>query len=61
MQAEIKMIEKNGMCNLVDYPKGKVIIGVKCVYKTKLNANRSIQKHKARLAAKGYSQRPALH
>ena len=56
MQEEIKMIEKNKTWELVDYPKDKEIIGVKWVYKTKLNSDGSIQKHKARLVAKGYSQ-----
>ena len=56
MQEEIKMIEKNKTWELVDYPNDKEIIGVKQVYKTKLNSDGSIQKHKARLVAKGYSQ-----
>jgi hypothetical protein len=55
MQDEIKMIEKNNTWELVDCPHGKDIIGVKWVYKTKLNLDGSIQKHKARLVAKGYS------
>jgi transposase InsO family protein len=60
MQDEIKMIEKNNTWELVDCPHGKDIIGVKWVYKTKLNPDGSIQKHKARLVAKGYSQQPGV-
>jgi len=56
MEEEIEMIEKNETWELVDCPKDKEIIGVKWVYKTKLNADGSIQKHKARLVAKGYLQ-----
>ncbi|KAL0323926.1 UNVERIFIED_CONTAM: Retrovirus-related Pol polyprotein from transposon TNT 1-94 [Sesamum calycinum] len=41
-------------------PKDKEVIGVKWIYKTKLNADGSIQKHKARLIAKGYSQLPGI-
>ncbi|KAL0425549.1 UNVERIFIED_CONTAM: Retrovirus-related Pol polyprotein from transposon TNT 1-94 [Sesamum radiatum] len=41
-------------------PKNKEVIGVKWIYKTKLNADGSIQKHKARLVAKGYSQLPGI-
>ncbi|KAK4401017.1 Retrovirus-related Pol polyprotein from transposon TNT 1-94 [Sesamum angolense] len=41
-------------------PKDKDVIGVKWIYKTKLNADGSIQKHKARLVAKGYSQLPGI-
>uniref|UniRef100_A0A151UDA6 Retrovirus-related Pol polyprotein from transposon TNT 1-94 n=1 Tax=Cajanus cajan TaxID=3821 RepID=A0A151UDA6_CAJCA len=60
MEEEIKMIEKNNIWDLVDYPKDKDIIGVKWVYKTKLNLDGTIQKHKARLVAKGYSQQPGV-
>jgi hypothetical protein len=56
MNEEIKMIMKNETWELVDRPQDKDTIGVKWVYKTKLNADGSIQKHKARLVAKGYSQ-----
>jgi hypothetical protein len=42
MQDEIKMIEKNNTWELVDCPHGKDIIGVKWVYKTKLNPDGSI-------------------
>jgi hypothetical protein len=34
----------------------KKVIGVKWIFKTKLNADESINKHKARLVVKGYSQ-----
>nr|KYP39031.1 Retrovirus-related Pol polyprotein from transposon TNT 1-94 [Cajanus cajan] len=60
MEEEIKMIEKNNTWELVDFPHGKDIIGVKWVYKTKLNPDGTIQKHKARLVAKGYSQQPGV-
>ncbi|CAL9010964.1 unnamed protein product, partial [Prunus brigantina] len=56
MEEEIKTIEKNKTWELVDRPKDKAIIGVKWVYKTNFNPDRSIQKHKARLVAKVYSQ-----
>ncbi|KAL0290736.1 UNVERIFIED_CONTAM: Retrovirus-related Pol polyprotein from transposon RE2 [Sesamum angustifolium] len=60
MEEEIKMIEKNNTWELADRPKDKDVIGVKWIYKTKLNADGSIQKHKARLVAKGYSQLPGI-
>ncbi|XP_071709279.1 uncharacterized mitochondrial protein AtMg00820-like [Rutidosis leptorrhynchoides] len=60
MNEEIRMIEKNNTWELVDHPKDKEIIGVKWVYKTKLNPDDSIQKYKARLVAKGYSQQPGV-
>ena len=55
-EEEIKIIEKNNTWELVDQPKDNEIIGVKWVYKIKLNSDGSIQKYKARLVAKGYSQ-----
>ena len=55
MDEEIDAIEKNQTWELVSLPQGKDVIGVKWVYKTKLNANGNVEKHKARLVAKGYS------
>ena len=52
------MIEKSETWLLVDRPSHKKVIGVKWIFKTKLNADGSINKHKARLVAKGYSQEP---
>ncbi|XP_027905827.1 uncharacterized protein LOC114165383 [Vigna unguiculata] len=60
MKEEIKIIEKNNTLELADYPKDKDIIGVKWVFKTKLNPDGTIHKHKARLVAKGYSQQPRV-
>ena len=50
------MIEKNQTWELVDKPTHKRTIGVKWVYRTKLNSDGSIKKHKARLVVKGYAQ-----
>ena len=52
MKEEIKSIEKNETWELMDLPKEKKAIGLKWVFKTKFNADGSIQKHKARLVAK---------
>ncbi|KAL4354255.1 hypothetical protein GQ457_06G039790 [Hibiscus cannabinus] len=56
MQEEIRMISKNDTWKLVDKPKNKKVIGVKWVYRVKLNSDGSINKHKARFVVKGYSQ-----
>jgi len=56
MQEEISMIDKNYTWELVDRPPGKNIIGVKWIFRTKLNADSTINKHKARLVVKGYAQ-----
>ena len=41
---------------LVDLPKGKELIRVKWVYKTKSNAKGNIERHKAKLVVRGYKQ-----
>ncbi|CAL2257690.1 unnamed protein product [Prunus armeniaca] len=56
MEAEINSIEKNHTWELTDLPKGQKTIGVKWVFKTKLNEKGEIDKHKARLVAKGHKQ-----
>ena len=50
------MIKKNCIWELVDRPPVKNIIGVKWIFRTKLNADNTINKHKARLVVKGYAQ-----
>jgi len=56
MKEEIVMIEKNDTWKLVDKPKNRNVIGVKWVYRTKLNPDSSVCKYKARLVVKGYAQ-----
>lgn len=49
-------IEKNYTWNLVQLPKDNNCIGVKWVYKTNINEKGEIEKYKARLVARGFSQ-----
>ncbi|GLU17722.1 hypothetical protein SLE2022_340780 [Rubroshorea leprosula] len=56
MQEELNMFEKNATWKLVDRPTNKNVLGVKWVYKVKLNSDGSLNKCKARLVVKGYSQ-----
>eukprot|EP00253_Pinus_taeda_P024726 PITA_24726 len=56
MDVEMNSIERNKTWDLVKLPKGKEVIGVKWVYKTKCNAKGKIERHKARLVVKGYKQ-----
>nr|GFA09212.1 retrovirus-related Pol polyprotein from transposon TNT 1-94 [Tanacetum cinerariifolium] len=60
MQKEIKALEKNGTWTLEELPKGKRPIDSKCVYKTKFKSNREIERYKARLIAKGCTQREGV-
>jgi len=56
MKEEMDNIEKNKTWQLVDKPRDKNVIGVKWVYRVKMNPNGSINKYKARLVVKGYVQ-----
>lgn len=56
MDAEVDSIEKNHTWVLSDLPRGAKCIGVKWIYKTKLNELGEVSKYKARLVAKGYAQ-----
>jgi len=60
MDEKIDSIERNETWDPVDLPEGKKSIGVKWVYKTKLNAEGKIEKHKAKLVAQGFSQQPGI-
>ncbi|KAM2702108.1 hypothetical protein EV2_003862 [Malus domestica] len=60
MNEEMRMIEKNQTWELVDYPQDRDVINVKWIFKTKFNQDGSIQKHKARLVARGFTQKPDI-
>ena len=56
MDSEMHSIEKNKTWFLTELPRGAKRIGLKWVYKTKLNEHGDVEKYKARLVAKGYAQ-----
>ena len=60
MDEEIECIEKNQTWELVDVPKDKDVISVKWIYKTKQYADGNVQKHKARMVARGFTQQPDI-
>ena len=60
MNNEVDVIERNQTWDLVDLPDDKNSIGVKWVFKTKLNERGEVDKHKARLVVKGFSQQPGI-
>lgn len=60
MENEMQAIEKNGTWELTDLPEGARTIGVKWIFKTKLNERGEVDKYKARLVAKGYAQKHGI-
>jgi hypothetical protein len=55
MDEEMAALDANATWELVVLPKNKKVIGCKCVYKVKHNANGSVSRYKTRLVAKGYA------
>ena len=60
MDEEIKAIDRNNTWELVELPEGKQTIGVKWVFKKRLNAQGEVERYKARLVAKGYKQKAGV-
>ncbi|KAF6140634.1 hypothetical protein GIB67_013927 [Kingdonia uniflora] len=53
---EILASKRNDTWKLVDLPQIQKVIGLKWIYKTKFKSDGSVQKLKASIVAKGYSQ-----
>lgn len=60
MRCELQSIEKNETWELVNPPADAKVIGVKWVFKTKLNEDGEVDKYKARLVVKGYAQEEGI-
>lgn len=60
MEEELRSIKKNGTWKMVDIPPDKHSIGVKWVFKTKLNPDGTVSKHKSRLVARGFLQQQGI-
>jgi hypothetical protein len=56
IDVKMEAIKRNGTWELMELPPGGKKVGVKWVYKTKLNEHGAVDKYKARLVVKGYSQ-----
>jgi hypothetical protein len=56
MDGELSALHKINTWDLVLLPPGKIVVGCHWVYKIKTNVDRSIERYKVRLVAKGYSQ-----
>lgn len=53
---EISALENNKTWTIMSLPQGKKPIRCRLMYKTKYNSDGTIERYKARLIAKGYSQ-----
>uniref|UniRef100_A0A6N2KNP9 Integrase catalytic domain-containing protein n=1 Tax=Salix viminalis TaxID=40686 RepID=A0A6N2KNP9_SALVM len=60
MDAEIAALQHNNTWRLVPRPADHNVVGCRWIFKTKLNADGSIERHKARLVAQGFSQKPGI-
>uniref|UniRef100_A0A1J3G7B5 Retrovirus-related Pol polyprotein from transposon TNT 1-94 n=1 Tax=Noccaea caerulescens TaxID=107243 RepID=A0A1J3G7B5_NOCCA len=60
MNEELIALEKSDTWEICSLPDDKHAIGCRWVYKTKLNADGSLERYKARLVAKGYTQREGV-
>jgi hypothetical protein len=57
VQSEMDSIMSNGTWEVVDRPYGCKLVGCKWVFKKKLRPDGTIEKYKAMLVAKGYTQK----
>jgi hypothetical protein len=60
MEDEMRYISVNKVWYLEEIPKGVKTVGYKWVYKTKCNSNGNIERFKARLVIKGFTQREGI-
>jgi hypothetical protein len=60
MKEEMDALERNGTWDLVELPKDRKIVGCKWVYKLKKGVDDKVERYKARLVEKGYSQKEGI-
>lgn len=58
---EVESLKENKVHSVVDMPKNKPIIPSKWVFKKKRGVSGKVEKHKARVVAKGYMQEEGLN
>ncbi|KAG8487880.1 hypothetical protein CXB51_018329 [Gossypium anomalum] len=56
MKVEMEALEKNKTWDLVKLPRGKKLVGCRWVYTVKYKSDGSLERYKARLVDKGYTQ-----
>ncbi|MCO5549284.1 hypothetical protein L7F22_002752 [Adiantum nelumboides] len=60
MHAKLDAIERNKTWTLAPKPPMREVVSTKWIFKTKYKADGSLDKHKARLVARGFSQCPGV-
>ena len=60
MIEEYQSIMKNVVCDVVPRPEGMSVVTSKWIYKIKHTADGSIEKHRARFMARGFSQKEGI-
>ncbi|CAN6713480.1 unnamed protein product [Malus baccata var. baccata] len=56
MRDELQALHENKTWSVIKLPTGKKAVGSRWVYKTKFNSDGTIERHKARLVARGFTQ-----
>ncbi|GJW70887.1 retrovirus-related pol polyprotein from transposon TNT 1-94 [Tanacetum coccineum] len=57
IKEKFKSMDQNKVWDLVNFPEGSKRVGCKWVFKTKRNSNGNVERYKARLVAKTYTQK----
>ena len=57
MEKEMESLHANDVWDLVELPANREAVGSKWVFKLKTGADGSVERHKARLVAQGFSQK----
>lgn len=60
IEEELASLEKNNTWRLVEPPTGRKLIDNKWVFKVKRNSDGDVERYKARLVARGFTQRPGF-
>ena len=60
MQEKLALYQKNDVCKLVEFPKGKFVDEAKWVCRNKFDETCKVGRNKVKVVAKGYSQQEGI-